>query len=320
MDLALAPALAALSSSSSTLSPRLETSVSALSRAASAATTAIASRPATPRQLAVALAPLGAHMEDAEEASLSCASGDVLEAHLAACAAAARAFGCVAAQDPAGCVADARAMAMRRLAAVRSHAREHAEWADCLDALLLDLAAYCKKSLPGPLAVDSRSPASVQTGAPVARKESSGVGDVAMTPRAKAASGAAKSERSRARGGDVAVAAGAAIASGSSAGRDDRPSVRDFDAIISGPLAEYASCAGRLGSGMEPQTKAFVGAFEAERDFLGKAAVMDKPAEVDLSTIAGEMGKVADFVGEYPPRAELKNHVTAVGESVAALG
>jgi hypothetical protein len=349
MDAALAPALRALAAASAPLSSRLSSPVAALTRCASAATVAAAQPIGSPRDLAAALAPLGSHMEDVEEASFSAPNGDILEAHLAALAAAVKAFGCLAAGDPPGAVRDARAMAARRLAGVRAKGREHAAWADALDMFLADMAAYCAANMPRPIGSggDRVAPRGGATrahsgadggvsrahggagggGGRPATRELPTTGRTAASAPSRAGSREAAREASRDApreaprdaprgGGGAAAAAGA----GRSAGGGERPCVADFDALIAGPLAEYVATSRALGGGLGPQTDALVRAFREERKFLAVAAVTNKPAEPDFSAIAKEMGCVGDAAAEYPPRGELASHATAVGESVAALG
>lgn len=325
MDAALSSSLAALSAASKTLSSGLAPPVSAFERCAVAAARAIAANPTSERAKSAALAPLGAHMEDVDEAALSAGAGDICHAHLTALSAAARGYGCVAADDPAGSVADARAFCLRRLAAVRAKGSEHAKWADALDRCLLDMAEYCKRELPGPIGSSTAA-----TTAPVAaRRAYSGRGGgsapVSAAPPKAAPARATPSWVAPARaapvmaspgGGDVARAVG----SMSLYGAEDVVSVAAFNAIIAGPLAEYLAASDKLGAELRPANEAFIGAWKAVADFLAMAATKPKPAEPDFSGVGGLMSKVGEAAAEYPPRGALSNHVTAIGESVAALG
>jgi hypothetical protein len=97
-------------------------------------------------------------------------------------------------------------------------------------------------------------------------------------------------------------------------------SVSAFSAIIEGPLAAYAAASAALGPELKAQANAFVAAWKAEAAVLKKAAVTPKPAEPDFSPIADQMGKVSELAQEYAPRGPLAYHMTAVGDSVSALG
>jgi hypothetical protein len=54
--------------------------------------------------------------------------------------------------------------------------------------------------------------------------------------------------------------------------------------------------------------------------FLKMAVNCTKPAEPDYSPIADHMGAVGEMAQRYAPRGPYANHMTAVGDSVSALG
>lgn len=338
MDSALSASLRDLSQASAPFSSRLTSPVDAFARCVSAATKAIAASPSDERSVAKALAPVGAHMEDVEESSFSAGPGDVLEAHLPALAAAVKAFTCLTAAPPAGAVADARALCARRLAPVRAKGGEHERWADALDAVLSAMEGYCAAQLPEPLGRRGGAAAAgaaaggaagkapvgkhAQVKMPKAARMSSGGGGVARqaSARRELEPATTASSVSSVTRGVAAVSVGGGNGTSTGGGSSDRPGVVAFDAIISGPLAEYRVAADALGADMRPVTDAFVAAFKEEREYIANAAVTKKPAEPDYSAVGAAMGKCGSVAEEYPPSGELSKHVQAISESLPALG
>uniref|UniRef100_A0A7S3EAM7 CAP N-terminal domain-containing protein n=1 Tax=Rhodosorus marinus TaxID=101924 RepID=A0A7S3EAM7_9RHOD len=97
-----------------------------------------------------------------------------------------------------------------------------------------------------------------------------------------------------------------------------------LDGIMSGPLASYVAACKDLGGLVEKQAGFVSDAFKEEMAFLNKASSMEKPGDDEfqamLGVIGGEMGKVASVTSEAAPRSPLENHLTAVSESIGALG
>ncbi|KAJ8908813.1 hypothetical protein NDN08_005517 [Rhodosorus marinus] len=97
-----------------------------------------------------------------------------------------------------------------------------------------------------------------------------------------------------------------------------------FEGILSGPVAGYVAACKDLGGLLEKQAGFVEQAFKEEMAFLNKASAMAKPSDDEfqamLAVIGGEMGKVASVTSEAAPRSPLENHLTAVSESIGALG
>eukprot|EP00186_Timspurckia_oligopyrenoides_P001100 CAMPEP_0182443262 /NCGR_PEP_ID=MMETSP1172-20130603/2033_1 /TAXON_ID=708627 /ORGANISM="Timspurckia oligopyrenoides, Strain CCMP3278" /LENGTH=953 /DNA_ID=CAMNT_0024638469 /DNA_START=140 /DNA_END=2998 /DNA_ORIENTATION=- len=107
---------------------------------------------------------------------------------------------------------------------------------------------------------------------------------------------------------------------------DDEGSSADpvsaFDALVSGPVAAYLEASKAIGGCVESQAADYVEGWKKEAEFIKKAASMPKPDDVQslVGDIAAEMGKVGEYGGSVPPRDDLFNHVSAISESVSALG
>lgn len=107
---------------------------------------------------------------------------------------------------------------------------------------------------------------------------------------------------------------------------EDEPADDDyvsaFNALLTGPLAAYIAVSAKIGGPVAEQASAFEHAWKAEAEFLSEAIAMPKPADVQsLVTPLGEkLGAVAQYIESVDPRSPFAQHVTAVGESVHALG
>lgn len=172
-----------------------------------------------------------------------------------------------------------------------SNPEQHITWAKCLEELFKELKSFVKEYHPNTLQWNTRYGAKV-------------VGGLAASGRRMHAN-----VRSNVNGiGDTGC---------ESAVQD---SVSAYKSVIQGPLARYVAASDALGEGLKKQTDAFVAAWKAEESFIAKAAITPKPSEPDFSELAAYMGTVSELANEYPPRGPLSSHLTAVGESVAALG
>ncbi|KAA8499829.1 Adenylyl cyclase-associated protein 1 [Porphyridium purpureum] len=124
-------------------------------------------------------------------------------------------------------------------------------------------------------------------------------------------------------GGGGAVAAGDAedAMESSAAGGD---SISDFEALLVGPLQKFLDLSKSIGSFVEEQAVQYAEVWKKELDFLKSASSMKKPADDEvqamMTPIGLAMAEVNNIKDKAPPRDELVNHLTAMAESVPALG
>jgi len=102
------------------------------------------------------------------------------------------------------------------------------------------------------------------------------------------------------------------------------PHLKDFEAIITGPLAAHQAASEIIGGVVKQQVDLVVTAFKKEYDFLIEAAKTAKPADDKVQAMVGPVGeligKVQALCADTPPRDPLFNHLSAWSESIPALG
>lgn len=105
-------------------------------------------------------------------------------------------------------------------------------------------------------------------------------------------------------------------------GRESVNYVSAFRQLISNPVATYVKASEAIGGVVETQAKLFFEAWELEAEFLGTAINIQKPDDVQgmLGGLAGKMGEIRNMMHNASPSEPLTNHLSAVGESVEALG
>lgn len=98
--------------------------------------------------------------------------------------------------------------------------------------------------------------------------------------------------------------------------------VSAFRQLISGPVSSYEKMSKAVGGNVATQAKLFTEAWELEAEFLGTAINIPKPDDVQgmLVGLAEKMGAIRNMVDQAGPGDPLTNHLSAVGESIEALG
>ncbi|XP_029298384.1 adenylyl cyclase-associated protein 1 [Cottoperca gobio] len=110
---------------------------------------------------------------------------------------------------------------------------------------------------------------------------------------------------------------------GDSAGGAVSAYVDAFDAIISGPLAQYLSYSQKIGGDVQKHADMMKQAFTCQRKLLVAASSSQKPTDAVLTTLMQPMSKEIQQVQafrELNRTSPLFNHLSAVSESVPALG
>lgn len=99
--------------------------------------------------------------------------------------------------------------------------------------------------------------------------------------------------------------------------------VEAFDAVISGPVADYLKVSKEIGGDVEKHASMVGAAFQSERSILVLASKSRQPSQDQLSTIlkpvSDRIQQVQDF-REKNRTSKFFNHLSAVSESIPALG
>jgi len=100
-------------------------------------------------------------------------------------------------------------------------------------------------------------------------------------------------------------------------------SVTVFDSIVSGPFAHFVATSQKIGGDVKTQVEMVKDAFTAQRDLLVKSTKCKKPADAALPNVLKPMSEKIAAVQEFREshrRSQFFNHLSAVSESIPALG
>lgn len=96
-----------------------------------------------------------------------------------------------------------------------------------------------------------------------------------------------------------------------------------FETIINGSLQGFVGISAKIAPEVKAQAELLVAAFKAEGELLIKASKMSKPADSNLSQLLAPCSAAIQKVIEFKDsnrKSTYFNHLSAVAESVAALG
>jgi len=99
--------------------------------------------------------------------------------------------------------------------------------------------------------------------------------------------------------------------------------VAAFDAIISSSFKTFMDCSKKIGGDVATIAGLTEAAFKAERNFLDMASKSKKPGDKDLPLLLKPISdKISEIQGlrERSRRSEFFNHLSAISESIPALG
>ena len=97
----------------------------------------------------------------------------------------------------------------------------------------------------------------------------------------------------------------------------------EFDNIVSGSLSTFTSTSEDIGGDAAIQAAMVAAAFQAQRQFLATAASSKKPSDANMQKL---LKPTSDLIGEIQQfretnrRSDMFNHLSAVSESIPALG
>ncbi|KAF6779510.1 hypothetical protein AHF37_00956 [Paragonimus kellicotti] len=100
-------------------------------------------------------------------------------------------------------------------------------------------------------------------------------------------------------------------------------SLKDFDDLVAGPLQEFMNLSGKIGGDVKEQSVLLKNCFNSQRKLLELAAEHSKPSESQLADLIKTCGGPINAVVQFKDQkrsSPLFNHISAVAESVLALG
>ena len=106
-------------------------------------------------------------------------------------------------------------------------------------------------------------------------------------------------------------------------GGNDNESLGEFDSIVSGSVKSFLELSKGIGGDVEKQSAMVEGAMSAQRAFLLMATQCKKPADANLPPLLKPMSdKISEIQSfrESNRRSEYFNHLSAISESIPALG
>uniref|UniRef100_UPI00398EE888 adenylyl cyclase-associated protein 2 isoform X1 n=2 Tax=Pristiophorus japonicus TaxID=55135 RepID=UPI00398EE888 len=104
---------------------------------------------------------------------------------------------------------------------------------------------------------------------------------------------------------------------------DLAPYVEAFDVMLTGAVANYVKHSKILGEDVEKHAVMFSAAFEAQRNFLVMACKHQQPLENEMNVILKPLSDRMQAIQNFREKnrgSKLFNHLSAVSESIAALG
>nr|XP_006631262.1 PREDICTED: adenylyl cyclase-associated protein 1 [Lepisosteus oculatus] len=99
--------------------------------------------------------------------------------------------------------------------------------------------------------------------------------------------------------------------------------VQEFDALVSGTVAQYCSLSQQIGGDVQKHAEMIKQAFAAQRQILVIASRCQKPSDATLTSLLQPVSSVIEQVQSFREKnrsSPLFNHLSAVSESVPALG
>jgi len=111
---------------------------------------------------------------------------------------------------------------------------------------------------------------------------------------------------------------------GVSSAADNSASLASYETILAGPFQQFKSACEAIGGDVASIGQLVNHAFDVQRHFLGVAAESKKPSSTDnlqklLKPTSDAIGEIQQF-RERNRKSEMFNHLSAISESIPALG
>ncbi|CAN9504025.1 unnamed protein product [Ophioblennius macclurei] len=100
-------------------------------------------------------------------------------------------------------------------------------------------------------------------------------------------------------------------------------SVEAFDVLLTGPVSEYLNLSRAIGSDVEKHAEMVNKALQTQRTFLKMAATHQQPAKAEMHEVLKPISDHIQDIQNFRERnrgSQLFNHLSAVSESIPALG
>ncbi|XP_069478496.1 adenylyl cyclase-associated protein 1 [Ambystoma mexicanum] len=112
-------------------------------------------------------------------------------------------------------------------------------------------------------------------------------------------------------------------AGGDASSTGSAPYVQAFDSLLDGPVAQYLKLSKEIGGDVSTQANMVHAGLKIERDILVTASNCQQPAESELLTVLKPLSEQIQAAQDFREKnrgSKLFNHLSAVSESVPALG
>ncbi|XP_036372043.1 adenylyl cyclase-associated protein 1 [Megalops cyprinoides] len=99
--------------------------------------------------------------------------------------------------------------------------------------------------------------------------------------------------------------------------------VEAYDELMSGPVSQYMSLSQQIGGDVQKHAEMMKKAFDAQKQFLITASRSQKPSDAAMSSLLAPVSNIIQQVQSFREQnrsSQLFNHLSAVSESVPALG
>merc|ERR1712198_482203 len=113
------------------------------------------------------------------------------------------------------------------------------------------------------------------------------------------------------------------VKSGEIDGGDSLESLSVYESIAGGPLASFISTSNSIGGDLAQHAAMITAAFQAQRQFLQTASESKQPSSADIQKLLKPTADLINQIQQFREtnrRSDVFNHLSAISESIPALG
>lgn len=110
---------------------------------------------------------------------------------------------------------------------------------------------------------------------------------------------------------------------GENEGGDSSESLSVYESITGGPLASFISTSNSIGGDLAQHAAMITAAFQAQRQFLQTASESKQPSSADIQKLLKPTADLINQIQQFREtnrRSDVFNHLSAISESIPALG
>ena len=110
---------------------------------------------------------------------------------------------------------------------------------------------------------------------------------------------------------------------GENDGGDSLESLSVYESITGGPLASFISTSNSIGGDLAQHAAMITAAFQAQRQFLQTASESKQPSSADIQKLLKPTADLINQIQQFREtnrRSDVFNHLSAISESIPALG